>query len=550
MRHRLLVALACVLAGAYVYAQAQTGTPAQRLILSAAEALGGRDRLMAVTSIKIEGYGQTASQNGGGNISASLDAPQKWINIVGHLRWIDLANGRMRMQQRQANDFVFAYERNMRGIPGAVQGIDGDIAYNIAADGQATRAGGAAVRQRRIEMLNNPVSIIRMALNPATKIDNLRAIGTTRAVDLTTPQGDPITLAIDNETQRPAWMSWVEGNTNLGDLTFRTTYTAYQPTNGVQMPSGYQTTIDWRNVVVHKLMVDRTEVDAPIPVGSRLDLEAPASVRTPPPAQAGGGRAGGAAGAGAAAGGGAGGGAGANIEVVAVAPRIWYLKGAGNSTAFEFDDHITLYEVYASEANALAIIARARTLVPGKPVTQVIVSHHHFDHSGGLRAAVAEGLAIITQRGNAEIFREMASRPARLFPDALGRNPKPITIIPVDDRLVLKDNTNEVHVLRGINNSHMADSVIAYAPAARVVAQGDMVDQAWDVVWWGNSFPDTVKYWNIQVDRDLAVHGDINTWAQTLANLRKQAAQAKAFCDAVASVNLSMPGCPATNVGF
>jgi hypothetical protein len=233
-----------------------------------------------------------------------------------------------------------------------------------------------------------------------------------------------------------------------------------------------------------------------------------------------------------------------------VAPRIWYLKGAGNATAFEFDDHITLYEVYASEANALAIIQAARRLVPNKPVTQVIVSHHHFDHSGGLRAAVSEGLAIISARENGAIFREMTSRPARRFPDALGRNQRPLNFIPVDERLVLKDNTNEVHVLRAINNSHMADAVIAWAPAARTISQGDMVDQNWDVVWWGNSFPETVKHYGLNVERDLAVHGDINTWEQTLANLRKQAAQAKAFCDSVAAQNLSMPGCPATNVGF
>ena len=75
-----------------------------------------------------------------------------------------------------------------------------------------------------------------------------------------------------------------------------------------------------------------------------------------------------------------------------------------SGSSIEFNDHITLFEAYASEANAVAIIAKARTLVPGKPVTELIVSHHHFDHSGGLRAAVSEGLEVITQRGNTELF--------------------------------------------------------------------------------------------------------------------------------------------------
>jgi hypothetical protein len=239
-----------------------------------------------------------------------------------------------------------------------------------------------------------------------------------------------------------------------------------------------------------------------------------------------------------------------NIEVTPVAKGIWYLKGAGNSTAFEFSDHITLFEVYASEANAKAIIEKARTLVPGKPVTEVIVSHHHFDHSGGLRAAVAEGLTSITHRANAELFREMAGRPAKVFPDALGRTPRAIKIIPVDDKLVLKDAAMEVVVYRTLNNSHMANAVLAYAPSAKTVSQGDLVDENWDLVWWGNSYPETVNFWKLDVERDLAVHGNINTYQAALGHLRRQAANARAFCDKAAAAGFSIPGCPATNVNF
>ena len=52
------------------------------------------------------------------------------------------------------------------------------------------------------------------------------------------------------------------------------------------------------------------------------------------------------------------------IESTQVAKGIWFLRGAGNSVLFEFDDHLTLFEVYASEANAKAVIDKARSLVP------------------------------------------------------------------------------------------------------------------------------------------------------------------------------------------
>ena len=48
--------------------------------------------------------------------------------------------------------------------------------------------------------------------------------------------------------------------------------------------------------------------------------------------------------------------------------------------------------------------------MPGKPVTQAVVTHHHFDHTAGLRAAVAEGLAVVTHRVNEAWIRSMLHR--------------------------------------------------------------------------------------------------------------------------------------------
>src|SRR5215471_13647477 len=80
-------------------------TPEMHVIQDAAEALGGKDRILSLKTIKIYGYGQQAYQNGGGNITASPDAPQKWINVIGLARTIDLEHGRMHLEQRLVQDF-------------------------------------------------------------------------------------------------------------------------------------------------------------------------------------------------------------------------------------------------------------------------------------------------------------------------------------------------------------------------------------------------------------------------------------------------------------
>ena len=252
------------------------------------------------------------------------------------------------------------------------------------------------------------------------------------------------------------------------------------PEKGIQLPTGFATMIDFRNVVQSKLYVDRNIVDAPID-----DLSAPASVRSASAPQ------------------GAGGGGNATLKPMKVADHVWYLNG---NTFFEFDDHLTMVEANRPDAALQAILEVVNALVPGKRVTQVIQSHHHFDHSVGLRAAVAQGLTIVSRRANQGIFQEMVARPAKQFPDALGRSPKPLKFIPVDDHLKLKDSTNEIDIYHIVGNYHMADGVIVHVPASNLLVEADLSTQNWDFNWWGDSLMNNIEYRKIKVDTNLAVH--------------------------------------------
>src|SRR5207247_87139 len=100
------------------------------------------------------------------------------------------------------------------------------------------------------------------------------------------------------------------------------------------------------------------------------------------------------------------------VTVEEVAPGVWFLAGQSHhSVVVEFADHLTLIEAPQNDVRALAVIAKARTLRPDKPLTEVINTHHHFDHSGGLRAAVSEGLTIYTRRGNVAFYQTALTRP-------------------------------------------------------------------------------------------------------------------------------------------
>ena len=530
MHNRLVVlSLAVVLAAAafVMRAAGQAASPERQVVTRAAEALGGRDRVMGLKTLQIVGYGELAYFNGGGNITGHPDAPQKWQKVLDYTRTIDLEHGRTRVQQRLKMDFVFASTVGQLGLNRLSETLDGDVAYNIgggflaapqAAGGQPQPAGAAAARQRRVEMLAHPVTIVRAALDATSRLSNLRTQGGLQLVDVTVRQGDTLTLAVDATTGLPAWVSYVGPNVNLGDVTYRTAFAGYVPANGVQLPTGFATTIDFRNVVQSKLYVDRNIIDAPID-----DLSAPPSMRAAPTPQA------------------APGGS-ANLKPMQVADHVWYMNG---NTFFEFDDHFTMVEANRTDAALQAILNVVNALVPGKRVTQVIQSHHHFDHSAGLRAAVAQGLTIISRRGNEGIFREMVARPATLFPDALGRNPKPLTFIPVDDHLKLKDSTNEIDIYHIIGNYHMADGVIVHVPRSNLLVEADLTTQEWDFNWWGDSLMNNIEYRGLKVDTNLAVHAQKPyPLADVVAAIERQVRNAQAFCRRAAEAQFFQPGCP------
>src|SRR5512134_3324611 len=81
--------------------EAQPGGAARAVVVRAADALGGQARVLAIKTLTIEGYGQLAYQNGGRNITSSIDAPQKWITVNDSVRVTDLERWRSRVRQRQ-----------------------------------------------------------------------------------------------------------------------------------------------------------------------------------------------------------------------------------------------------------------------------------------------------------------------------------------------------------------------------------------------------------------------------------------------------------------
>jgi glyoxylase-like metal-dependent hydrolase (beta-lactamase superfamily II) len=519
------IALFAMSAGAFCAMPATAHAPGRaetQVVIKAAEALGGLQRIQAIKNITLQGYGQYAYMFGGGNITASPDAPQKYIAANDLRRVYDLEHDRFQQLERRNMLFPFAAVFGHNYAPVNLV-LDGDVAFETAYDGKVKRSARwidgvlqeDGVHMRRMWKLNNPIAAVRAALEPDSTLRNLRTQGGLSLIDVTLKEGDRLTLAFDRTTTLPAFVRWSNPSADLGEVTFTTHFTGYVPYGGVLLPLGYKTTLDWRNIDYFKIYVDTYEID-----GKIADLSAPEAVRADaepvyvPP----------------------------EVKATLVAPGIWHLTGG--TTVFEFKDHLTLFELGNNPLLAQAVVDFAGKMVAGKPPTQLIVSHAHFDHLAGFRVGVAAGLTVIGRRANEGILKEMAGHAAPDFPDALEKNKKPLKFNPVDEHLKLADESMQVDVYWARNNTHMADAVFAYAPAAKVMAEGDIATAAFDYQFWADNYMDDIEHYKLDVQMLSPVHMEPMKQADVIELLKGGVQRARERCAAELAKGNYFPGCP------
>jgi glyoxylase-like metal-dependent hydrolase (beta-lactamase superfamily II) len=152
------------------------------------------------------------------------------------------------------------------------------------------------------------------------------------------------------------------------------------------------------------------------------------------------------------------------------------------------------------------------------------VSHHHFDHTAGLRAAVAEGLTIVTQRTNEAWFREMVQRKHTIAPDALAKTPKPLKIVTFDDSYAIKDASMEMNLLHIAGATHGDGMLAVYFPREQVYAEPDVWNPGAAIQPHLRSLLTDISRRGLKIERVVPLHGtavqpyaalakDFDTWS-------------------------------------
>jgi glyoxylase-like metal-dependent hydrolase (beta-lactamase superfamily II) len=221
---------------------------------------------------------------------------------------------------------------------------------------------------------------------------------------------------------------------------------------------------------------------------------------------------------------GSGGAASSRIQSEKIGSGIWFMNyGGERSVAVEFKDHAVVIEGPGGDDQSLATIAEIKRMFPNKPIKYLVNTHHHSDHSGGIRAYVAEGIPIITHESHKRYYeQEIFKNPHTLNLDRLARNPRAPVIETIKDKRVLTDGdmTLELYLLRG--NLHSEGLLMAYVPKEKLLIQADAFIPRPGVPPLPAPSPFTtnlvenVERLKLDVQRVAHIHGGADSWGEIL----------------------------------
>ncbi len=205
--------------------------------------------------------------------------------------------------------------------------------------------------------------------------------------------------------------------------------------------------------------------------------------------------------------------------------EIQYLTGGThNSLAIKLGDGIVVVEPPLNEARSKAVLAKVDELWPGVPVTHLILTHHHYDHMGGIRTYAARGATIVTSALNSAYVEEALTSPHTLVPDELAgvENPEwKIETVAPDGEFSLEADGRTV-IARHVPTVHDEDMLVVYMPESRLLFVSDIYFPA--AFPTGQPLPDPFGAWSLglrerlpafawQVEWIAAGHGGIDSIA-------------------------------------
>jgi glyoxylase-like metal-dependent hydrolase (beta-lactamase superfamily II) len=440
------VATAMAVAGAFVSLTSVRAQDSKAALDAAARALGD------VSSIQFSGTGTTNSYGQ----SFKPDEPWPAFKTTSYIVTVDYKIPAMRMELQRTNPDVKVV-RGGGGLPLLApqtqnQVVSGKAAWNVA----APAAGGAPAAAPATAALSDRLLAIWAggSAGAAAWVSAPQGVIKAAQANNATVAGRVVTFTANGSSVKATLnaanlVEKVETKADaavLGDVVVETTYANYRDFGGVKFPTRIAQKEGGFPMLDLTITDVKPNINAAIAVPPNVQ-QAAGQPAVPAPVR---------------------------VQTDKVADGVYYLTGGTHhSVAVEFNDHVVVFEAPQTDERAMAVLDATRKAIPNKPIRYVVNSHNHFDHLGGVRAIMAEGITIITQAGNKAYYEKVATMPHTISPDRQSRSPKKPVIETVAEKRVLTDG-KQILELYHVPTVHTDTMLVGYLPKAKILIEADL----------------------------------------------------------------------------
>jgi glyoxylase-like metal-dependent hydrolase (beta-lactamase superfamily II) len=344
----------------------------------------------------------------------------------------------------------------------------------------------SAVDGRLTQIWATPQGFIKAAIanNATAKTETIRGVKKT-IISFTAPNKMKFEGVAGDQNLLERVETWY-GSPVLGDTKFEAAFSGYKDFGGVKFP----TRIVQHNGPYPILDLEVTDVKP----NAAVVIEVPANIRNAPaPAPA-------------------------ALQAEKVSDGLWMVQGTAKSVAIEMKDYVIVVEAPETEARSIGVIDAFKRVIPNKPIKYLINTHHHFDHSGGLRTYVAEGATIITHQSNIAFYENVWRNPRTIGPDRLAKSPRTPVFEGLTGTRLMSDGARDINIYHYAGNMHNPGMLMVYLPRERTLIEADSWSSPAVVGDYPGAVANLVQFYesvqrlNLDVEQVVPIHGRLTTW--------------------------------------